>query len=164
MTEAWLTGPIDGVPPLLMPAAHAFVQVQHEMPRLLAGLNVEQLWTSAGDSASIGYHAVHLAGATGRLLTYARGEALSEGQLSGARQEATTTGLDAEALSARVDAAMIAAVHQLRGTPETTLLAPRDVGRQRLPSNVLGLVFHAAEHATRHAGQIATLRRVLGAG
>jgi uncharacterized damage-inducible protein DinB len=164
MTEAWLTGPVDGVPALLMPAAHAFVQVQREIPHLLAGLTEDQLWTRPGDSASIGYHAVHLAGATARLLTYARGESLSDVQLAEARLEAKTSGLDADAVGARVDAAMAAAVRQLRATPDAELLTPRDVGRLRLPSNVLGLVFHAAEHATRHAGQIATLRRVLGAG
>ena len=30
MTEAWLTGPVDGVDPFLMPAAHAFLQVGDE--------------------------------------------------------------------------------------------------------------------------------------
>jgi uncharacterized damage-inducible protein DinB len=161
VTDTWLTGPVDGIPPLLMPAAHAFVQVQREVPQLIAGLSLEQLWLKPGASASIGYHVVHLAGATDRLLTYARGEALSDAQLGGARQEATLGDLDVDALSARVDAAMTAALDQLRATPDVTLLAPRQVGRQKLPSNVLGLVFHAAEHAARHAGQIATLRRVL---
>jgi uncharacterized damage-inducible protein DinB len=33
-----------------------------------------------------------------------------------------------------------------------------------LPSTVLGLLFHAAEHTTRHAGQIATLVRVVSSG
>lgn len=161
MTEAWLTGPLDGVDPWLMPAAHAFLQVQREVPSLLAGLTVEQLWTKPGASASIGYHAVHLAGATERLLTYSRGEALSDAQMSEARRESTLGDLDGDALAARVDAAMTAALDQLRATPEATLLLAREVGRQKLPSNVLGLIFHAAEHATRHAGQIATIRRVL---
>jgi hypothetical protein len=147
-----------------MPAAHAFVQVQRETPGLLAGLTVDQIWHSPGRSASIGYHAIHLAGATGRLLTYARGEALSEAQVTEARQEARETGLDGPAVRARVEAAMVAAIEQLRQTPETSLLTPREVGRQKLPSNVLGLIVHAAEHAARHAGQMATLRRVLEVG
>jgi len=38
------------------------------------------------------------------------------------------------------------------------------VGRQRLPSTVLGLLYHAAEHATRHAGQAATTTTILRGG
>jgi hypothetical protein len=39
----------------------------------------------------------------------------------------------------------------------------RGVGRAQLPSTVLGLLFHAAEHTQRHAGQVATTRRVVTA-
>jgi hypothetical protein len=34
------------------------------------------------------------------------------------------------------------------------LLQPREVGRKKLPSTVLGLLFHAAEHSSRHTGQL----------
>ena len=38
------------------------------------------------------------------------------------------------------------------------------VDRDRLPSTVLGLLSHAAEHATRHTGQaLTTLKIVRGA-
>ena len=43
---------------------------------------------------------------------------------------------------------------QLRATDEATLLELREVGRMKLPSNVLGLLFHAAEHTQRHVGQV----------
>jgi uncharacterized damage-inducible protein DinB len=42
-----------------------------------------------------------------------------------------------------------------------TLLQRRDVGRKKLPSTTLGLIVHAAEHSSRHAGQIVTLARVV---
>ncbi|MGH7497555.1 MAG: hypothetical protein ACREL3_01755 [Gemmatimonadales bacterium] len=42
-------------------------------------------------------------------------------------------------------------------------MAPREVGRKRLPSTTLGLVFHAAEHSSRHAGQIVTLAHIASA-
>jgi hypothetical protein len=45
-----------------------------------------------------------------------------------------------------------------------TLLLHRDVGRKRLPSTTLGLIFHAAEHSARHAGQIVTLASVVRDG
>lgn len=159
--EAWLTGPVEGVAPALMPAAHAFLQVKNEAATLVEGLTLEQIWRTPGRSASLGFHLIHLAGATDRLLTYARGEALSDVQLAAARAEAATRDLDHAALTAIVTAAMDAAIAQLRKTAPTAATDARMVGRQRLPSTVLGLVFHAAEHATRHAGQAATLRRVV---
>jgi hypothetical protein len=164
MTEAWLDGPIEGVPSVLMPAAHSFLQVAREIPHLLAGLSVEDIWRRHGASTSIGFHALHLAGATDRLLTYARGEQLSAAQLQATRAERDLTGLTAEDIVGRVTAMMEGAIQQLRDTSPESVAEPREVGRQRLPSTVLGLTFHAAEHATRHAGQIATLRNVMRAG
>jgi hypothetical protein len=37
----------------------------------------------------------------------------------------------------------------------------RQVGRAQLPSTVLGLLFHAAEHAQRHVGQLVTTSKVI---
>jgi hypothetical protein len=45
--------------------------------------------------------------------------------------------------------------------PRESLLEPRAVGRARLPSTVLGLIFHAAEHTTRHVGQLITTLKVV---
>jgi uncharacterized damage-inducible protein DinB len=161
MTEAWLTGPVDGVHPLLLPVAHSFLQVRAEIGSLLDGLSEDQLWKAPAASASIAFHAVHLVGSTDRLLTYARGEQLSDAQTAAARSEKALTGLSGSELIARVRSAMDAAIDQLRATPTDRLTEPREVGRQRLPSTMFGLLFHAAEHATRHAGQISTLRKIV---
>jgi hypothetical protein len=37
----------------------------------------------------------------------------------------------------------------------------RRVGQAGLPSTVLGLLFHAAEHAQRHSAQIITTAKIL---
>lgn len=58
--------------------------------------------------------------------------------------------------------AIDAAIVQVRTTPLCTLDETREVGRGRLPSTVLGLLFHAAEHAQRHSAQIITTRKVIG--
>ena len=52
---------------------------------------------------------------------------------------------------------------QLAATPESSLTDPRTVGRAKLPSTVLGLLFHAAEHASRHTGQVVTTARFVRA-
>lgn len=161
-TEAWLSGPLPGILPLLQPAAHAIEQVRRDLPALIRSLAPERIWERPGRSASIGYHAVHLAGSLDRLFSYARGEPLSDGQRAALARERA---IDDEQPEVReilglLEGALDAALAQLRTTREEELLAPREVGRARAPSTTLGLLFHGAEHSARHAGQIVTLVRV----
>jgi uncharacterized damage-inducible protein DinB len=160
--EPWLRGPVDGVPALLQPAAHALLQALEDVERAVSTLPPEQLWVEPG-AASVGFHLAHLAGATDRLLTYARGERLSDAQKKTLAAERPQPAARPE-LGALLEGwreAVAAALRQLASTPEDSLLAPRAVGRAELPSNVLGLVFHAAEHASRHAGQVVTTAKIL---
>ena len=60
-----------------------------------------------------------------------------------------------------VDQVIDAALEQLRVTAADALTMPRHVGRAALPSTLGGLVFHAAEHSTRHLGQAITTARIL---
>jgi uncharacterized damage-inducible protein DinB len=161
LEEAWLRGPVDGIPPLLMPCAHALVQAQEDVQRVLGTLSTDQLWVKPGGAASVGFHVRHLGGALDRLFTYARGESLSEEQRRAKVDEDSATGLDANAVRAELAQAIDRAMRQLRATSEASLLDSRGVGRRRLPSNVIGLLFHAAEHTTRHAGQAITTARIV---
>ena len=155
-TEAWLRGPIDGVPGVLQPAAHALVQANEEVAAILPGIPAEVLWTARG-AATPGFHVLHMAGALDRLFTYARGEALTDTQKAELRAENQPhPDIDAVALIATLDAAVARAIVQLRHTDPDRVFDARKVGRAGLPSTVLGLLFHAAEHTTRHAGQLVT--------
>ena len=160
--EAWLRGPIEGVDPYLMPAAHALVQCREDLAEAAATLAPEQLWARPGGAASIAFHLRHIAGSLDRLLTYARGEMLNEAQRAAAKAEQQEArDRDAASLLAEVGAAVDRALAQLRGTPRETLLEARPVGRAGAPSTVLGLLAHAAEHAQRHAGQVITTAKVV---
>ena len=159
--EVWLRGPIAGVPPLLQPVAHALVQAREDVIDLAPRIDPGILWTRRG-AASPGFHLLHMAGALDRLFTYARGEMLSDDQRTALRAEADDhPDRDAAALAALVDRTVEAALEQLRGTDPERLLDERRVGRAGLPSTVLGLLFHAAEHTTRHAGQLVSTIRLL---
>jgi uncharacterized damage-inducible protein DinB len=163
LPEVWLRGPVPEVPAELMPAAHALLQIAEELDRLVTTLSPSDLWDRPGGAASIGFHLRHLAGSLDRLLTYARGETLSETQIAAmeAESQPARSGEDASALLRSAHEAIDRALAQIRATRPDTLSEPRLVGRGRLPSTVLGLLFHAAEHAQRHAGQIATSARIL---
>jgi hypothetical protein len=163
MAEAWLRGPIEGVDAYLLPAAHALVQAGEEIERAVAGLTPEQVWARPGGAASIGFHLRHVVGSLDRLLTYARGHMLDAHQRAFLEVEAEPCDPPApvEPLLDGVRAAVQSALRVYRGTPRERLLEPRVVGRAALPSNVIGLLFHSAEHTQRHAGQIVTTAKVV---
>lgn len=159
--EPWLRGAVAGIAPVLQPAAHALIQAREDIAALAPAVAPEALWREDG-AATAGFHAVHLAGALDRLLTYARGETLDDSQKTAARSEATPQpALDGAALAGIVNAAVERALAQLRATPADRVFDERKVGRAGLPSTVLGLLFHAAEHSTRHSGQFITTVKLL---
>jgi hypothetical protein len=160
--EVWLRGPVRGVDPLLMPVAHTLIQVAEDVPRIVAGLSTAALRRRPGGVASVAFHLRHIAGSIDRLRTYARGESLSGAQLAAARDEANDeTPLDASALVAGVRAAVDGALEQIRSTSGSSLPEARKVGRAGLPSTVVGLLFHCAEHALRHSGQALTTAAIV---
>src|SRR5829696_8733449 len=161
--EVWLRGPVPGIQPLLQPAAHAILQVGEDVLPIVQDLRPNHLWARPGAAASIGFHLAHLPGSLDRLLTYSRGESLTSEQLSALAAERTVDQDRPElsVLLARFRTALEAAMTYLRAVPADSLLQPREVGRKRLPSTTLGLIFHAAEHSARHAGQIVTLSKVV---
>lgn len=162
MEEVWLRGPLPGVLPLLQPVAHALTQADEEVKALLAGFPDALLWERPGGVASVGFHLHHLTGVLDRLLSYARGDALSEEQLATlAREEHGKENV--RELVAAFSAQVEVTLGVLRETDETVLLEPRGVGRAQLPSTVLGLLVHAAEHTQRHVGQLLVTVRVLQA-
>ncbi|GAC1376135.1 MAG: hypothetical protein NVSMB30_21140 [Hymenobacter sp.] len=61
----------------------------------------------------------------------------------------------------RFSAQVEAALAQLRATAEARLTEPRGVGRAQVPSTVIGLLVHAAEHTTRHLGQLLVTAQVV---
>ncbi len=163
--EPWLRGAVAGIPPFLQPAAHAFIMSIEDCEAAVLDLPPDRLWVEHQGTASIGFHLRHLAGATDRLLTYARGETLTAEQKAFMLSE-RKPGEPALVAAALIDdwrAAVDRALAQLTATPEASLLDFRGVGRAQLPSNVLGLLFHAAEHASRHTGQVVTTAKILKA-
>ena len=160
--EVWLRGPLPDVIPELQPVVHSLLQVREEIAEG-ATIPPVQLWARPGGAASIGFHLKHLAGSLDRLLTYARGNTLNAAQRAAlAAEKATEPARTADDLVKAALEAIDRAIAQVQGTALCTLDEARGVGRARLPSTVLGLLFHAAEHAQRHSAQIITMRKVIG--
>ena len=154
--EVWLRGPLPSIPSLLQPVAHALLQAREEVQALGKDFPDDKLWERPAGMASAGFHLQHLTGVMDRLFTYARAEPLDALQLQWLVNEGTPQegAENFENLFQRFSKQVDAALGQIEHTDPATLTEVRGVGRAQIPSTVLGLLFHAAEHTQRHVGQL----------
>lgn len=166
--EVWLRDPLPDMPPLLQPVAHALLQAREEVNVLMQDFPETLLWERLVDRnnesiASVGFHLQHLTGVLDRTFTYARGEALTPAQFTalGLEGNPAQPTPSVQELLQRFSEQVDRALAQLRSTQEQTLTEVRSVGRAQLPSTVIGLLIHAAEHTMRHVGQLSVTVRVI---
>jgi hypothetical protein len=161
--EFWLRGPLNEVPALLQPVAHALLQAREEITELMAHFPEALLWEMPAGLASAGFHLHHLSGVLNRLVTYASGRQLDQQQLDILKSEGMPPDEECsvcslvELFNKQVDDF----ITTLKKVDESVLTESRGVGRSNLPSTVIGLYVHAAEHTMRHTGQLLVTVRVL---
>jgi Protein of unknown function (DUF664) len=98
-----------------------------------------------------------------RLVTYLCGDQLSDAQIATLKQECES-GATLAALLGDIDEKLSDAERRIRTIDAGTLGEARYIGKKRLPSTVLGLLVHVAEHTQRHLGQAITTAKVVGTG
>ena len=163
--EVWLRGAVPDIQPLLQPVAHSLMQSLEEVSAGLESADIQSLWQRPGGAASAGYHVLHAMGSLDRLFTYARGAQLDVGQRQALeREKDASLRMEPAELHTAFEDAITRALGQLRETDAAALLVARPVGRAGLPSTVLGLLYHGAEHTLRHAGQFITTLKVVQPG
>ena len=135
------------------------MQVGEDLDHHVRPLSREQIWSTSGGT-SAGFHLKHVAGSVDRLTTYLLGNQLSEEQLAFLRSEGTGNEGSRELLSA-INQQLRNSEIQLQTLKPQDLFAERFVGRKELPTTVLGLLVHLAEHTQRHLGQIITTSKIL---
>jgi len=160
--EPWLRGPVVGVSPLTAPILYAFQQAREDLAHFTAGLTPDRLWASPHGFGSVGFHIRHIAGSTERLMTYLQGEPLTPAQLAALEHEKTPGATRADLLE-ELRLSLEAAGRVVRGLDPAILAEPRYVGRKRLPTTVIGLLTHIAEHTQRHVGQAITMAKWVAA-
>lgn len=157
-----MRGPVPGVPPLLQPVAHALLQAAEEVTQYMDGFDDRYLWEKPIGMASVGFHLQHITGVVDRLFTYALGESLSEQQFDHLRTEGIgVPGSSTVDLVATFHRQVDKAIKQLKTTDGATLTDVRYLGRKRIPTTLIGLLFHAAEHTQRHIGQLLVTAKLL---
>ncbi|HDZ04157.1 hypothetical protein LCGC14_0067810 [marine sediment metagenome] len=160
--EFWLAGPILNIPDILQPAAHALLQSERELKKYTADFPKELLWAKTSGRASVGFHMNHITGVLDRMMTYAKSESLTAEQFQFLKQEGSfNLTIEVEGLQEQFSAKVAEALAYFKTLPEDTLTEKRTVGRKKLPTTVIGLLFHAAEHSQRHIGQLLVTVSVL---
>lgn len=153
LPEPWMRGPISGVSPLVAPVLYTFVHAREDLSRFTEGLTVEQLWATPFGFGSVGFHILHIAGSTNRLMTYLQGRQLSPDELSAMEAEKAPSNANRDQLLMALQDCFEKAERIVRTIDPVTLSEAREVGRRRLPTTVIGLLTHIAEHTQRHLGQ-----------
>ena len=163
LLEVWQRGPIKDIPTLLQPVAHALLQAKEELNALMINFPNTLLWIKPAGLASPAFHLQHLSGVLDRVFTYARGEKLNDVQLTQlkAEDDLFIPELTAARLLYRFNMQVDIALQQLKTTDEQTLSEIKGVGRKLIPSTVIGLLVHAAEHTMRHIGQLIVTVKVI---
>jgi uncharacterized damage-inducible protein DinB len=152
LPEPWLRGPIPGVHALVAPVLYALQQAREDIAKHTEGLTTDQVWATPHGFGSVGFHIRHIASSTDRLITYLEGKELSIVQMAQIAAE-HEPGERREALLAAMDEAFRRAELVIRALDPARLTEPRAVGRKHLPTTVIGLLTHIAEHTQRHVGQ-----------
>ncbi|MGP0071941.1 MAG: DinB family protein [Bryobacteraceae bacterium] len=151
--EPWLRGPLADVHLLVAPTLHAFTQAGEDIQRWTEGLTAAQIWSRPYNLAPVGFHLRHIAGSVDRLTTYLRGQQLAPEQLEALRHEMDPGAERIDLLSAVADA-LAKSAETIRNLDVNLLTDPRTVGRKQLPTTIMGLVVHLAEHTQRHVGEL----------
>lgn len=158
--EPWLRGALEGVDLLIAPVLFSFQQAREDLDRWTEGLSEEQIWVRPSGFASLGFQLRHIAGSVDRLTSYLEGKDLSEEQLADLAAEMEPQGGRTELLAA-MEASLRRAEAVVRGIDPAILREPRTVGRLRLPTTVIGLLVHIAEHTQRHVGQAVVMAKLV---
>jgi uncharacterized damage-inducible protein DinB len=162
ITEYWLSGPVEDIPALLQPIAHTLLQVKYEAEQSVIGFPEEKLWERPAGLASVGFHLQHLAGVMDRLITYAKAEQLTQQQFDYLAAEGKENkNISIRHLLSHLQQQVDKSIEQLKTINPSSLTEQREVGRKKVPSTVIGLLFHAAEHSMRHMGQLLVTCKVL---
>jgi hypothetical protein len=163
-TEPWLRGPLADTNPFIAPVLYAFQQAMEDLTQFTSGLSDDQTWARPAGLAPVGFQIRHIAGSVDRLLCYAVDKPLSDVQLEALKHE-LDAGEPLASLLSSLDESLKWAGAVVRSIDPRTFTEPRKVGRKGLPTTVIGLLVHIAEHTQRHVGQaIVTAKIVRAAG
>ena len=160
MAEPWLRWTLTEVDAVRRGVLHALELAREDTVRWCDGLTDEELDVRPFGLPSVGFQMRHMVRSLDRLLTYAEGRYLSDGQRTALAAEMEPAA-SREALFAEFEGWIQFAEDRVMNFSQESYREVRGVGRKMLPTTVGGLLVHCAEHTQRHAGQLVTTAKVV---
>jgi uncharacterized damage-inducible protein DinB len=160
--EPWLRGTLIEVSSVQRAVLHAFQLTEEDLQKWCSALTDDQLNARPSGLAPVAFHLRHIARSIDRLLTYAEGRDLSEGQLLALKSELSPDAKRDE-LFAELNIALHSAAERVRAFDVQSLEDARSVGKKKLRTSLGGLLVHVAEHTMRHVGQAITTAKIVSA-
>ena len=170
--EPWLRGTLTDVEPVRRAVLHALELAGEDTARWAEGLSDAEMFARPAGLPSVAFQLRHIVRSLDRLLTYAErgilasvelrgGElrGLSEAQITALRTE-MDEGSSAEVLQ-EFRVGLRSAMERVGAFVPEQFAEVRGVGRKQLPTTVVGLLIHCAEHTQRHVGQMVTTVKVV---
>jgi uncharacterized damage-inducible protein DinB len=139
---------------------HALELAREDVARWCSDFTKDQLEARPFGLPSVEFQMRHIARSLDRLLTYAEGRQLSDGQLDALENEMEALG-SREMVFEEFEEGIDSAMRRIKAIPPGSYDKARWVGRGGLPSSVGGLLVHCADHAQRHVGQLVTTAKVV---
>ena len=168
--EPWMRDTHRELDPLCRGVIHALELAEEDAARWCAGLGDEAMFARPFGLPPVAFHLRHIGRSLDRLLTYAEGRALNEGQLALLGSEMGDSlaekGSAVEVLrefreGIAAAAARVRGFDPAGGFDAAGYGEARGIGRRQLPTTVAGLLIHCAEHTSRHVGQAVTTAKVV---
>ncbi len=158
--EPWLRGTLTEVDAVRRQVLHALELGGEDVETWCSELGDEGMHARPFDLPSVAYQMRHMARSLDRLLTYAEGRPLSDGQIAALAGEMNEPGTVAE-LFAEFRTGLEEARRRVLAFSAQSYEVKRGVGRKMLPTTVGGLLVHCAEHTQRHVGQAVTTAKIV---
>ncbi len=159
MVEPWLRGTLGEIAPVQRAVVHALELAGEDVRRWCLSLPPAEMELEPLGLPSVGFQVRHIARSVDRLLTYAEGIRLSEAQMEELATERNVGG----DLAREFETALVGAISRVRAFSAAQFEQVRGVGRDKLPTTLVGLLIHVAEHTQRHVGQAITTAKAVAA-
>jgi len=154
LPEPWMRGTHEELDPVLRAVVHALELAEEDVEKWCSDMTDATMFARPGGLPPVAFHLRHIARSLDRLLTYAEDRWLDDDQLAALKTE-LDSGTATNVLT-EFREGLISAKQRVREVPPKRFDEPRAIGRKRLPTSVVGLLIHCAEHTARHVGQAVT--------
>lgn len=158
--EPWLRGTHLEIEPVVRSLIYSIEMAREDIAKWCGSLDDAEIHAQPFHLPSVGFQLRHMAGSLNRLLTYAEGHPLSDGQRAAYSAEGEPQG-SREAVFEEFAQGLDRALRRLEALAGQPLEAIVKIGRRALPTTRAGLLIHVAEHMQRHVGQAITTTKVV---